>query len=794
MIIGVELRQIVLGQTGGVTQLLKGVLDSATARASGHTFHVFCTVFNRTLLNADRPNVQFHTLPLTSFYADVDVLCVECGVDILFRGYPAESTLAFPLSRTVFQIPDIQHEVFPEFFEAEVLRSRKAAFDQALGHAGAVGTISEYARESLRAYPKTSVDDIFLMPPALQDDHSGDAAAVCSDAELKLIPSTPYFIFPANLWPHKNHERLLEAFDHFRRDLGEPFELVLTGHPAGWDALAAKFPDLPVRHLGFVRPQLLRVLLGRSVALTFFSLHEGFGMPLLEAFNARTAVLCSNTTSLPEVGGDAVLACDPLDVNAMATAMLRLVRSPELRAELIGRGPGRISAYNWDVSAQALLDAFDRVASRAKKPEVVPPVRVPVDGPLVTIVTPSYNQGRFLRRTIESVLTQSYKNIELFVMDGGSTDESVEILKSYGDQIKWVSERDRGQTHAINKGLAQARGTILAYLNSDDVFLPDSIANVVNYFESHSDVSMLYGKAHYIDEDDNITGDYRTAAYSRDALAEECIICQPATFWRRELQDKIGVFDERLHYVMDYDYWLRAANSGAGIVHLEQYLASSRLYADTKTLSARGKIYRELFDICWRHNEYIGRDYFIGYWHHQIYERDGVIARFMRRRPFAHVLLGRLSYVYTSRCKRSPKAFARIILSKLRVRRETSLIGQGNDQIAMPVHAKVRGFYPDNWLMPELRVMNPRQSGGAVGYLQGRSPMAQTVEILADGKVLFTQELRENVEARIELHFPAKPISELCVRFSGHQKDPAKRSLSFALEATNVFGEHDLTL
>jgi len=305
---------------------------------------------------------------------------------------------------------------------------------------------------------------------------------------------------------------------------------------------------------------------------------------------------------------------------------------------------------------------------------------------------------------------------------------------------------------------------------------------------------LLYGKAHYIDVDDNVTGDYRTAHYSRQALAEECIVCQPATFWRRSLQDKIGLFDENLHYVMDYDYWLRAANSGAGIDHVEQYLASSRLYADTKTLSARGKIYKELFDICWRHNRYIGRDYFIGYWHYRIYERDGVFAKFLRKKPVAHMLLGRLSYVYASRCKRSPIKFAEFVLTKLKARREKWLpSGKAVGKSAAPLHAKVRGFYLDNWLMPELHIVNPPPCVGGIGFLQGRSPVVQTVEILADGEPILTQELGENVNTRIELHFPNRPISELNVRFSSHFNDLADRPLSFALEATNMFGEHDLT-
>src|SRR5262249_60187171 len=121
-------------------------------------------------------------------------------------------------------------------------------------------------------------------------------------------PWGDFFLFPATLGPHKNQGRLLEAFARFRQQTRRPICLVLTGHPDGWPALQAGYPDLPVHHLGFVRPALLRHLYERARALVFFSLHEGFGMPLLEAFDAGTPVRCSTTTSLPEVGGDAVLA------------------------------------------------------------------------------------------------------------------------------------------------------------------------------------------------------------------------------------------------------------------------------------------------------------------------------------------------------------------------------------------------------------------------------------------------------------------------------------------------------
>src|SRR5207253_8075268 len=120
--------------------------------------------------------------------------------------------------------------------------------------------------------------------------------------------------------------------------LHAPVQFLFTGHPSGWERIGRKFSGLPIHHLGFVRPALLRRLLEGARALVFFSLYEGFGMPLLDAFDAATPVLCSNTTSLPEVGGNAVLSCDPTDVHAMAELMLRILREPDLRGALASEG------------------------------------------------------------------------------------------------------------------------------------------------------------------------------------------------------------------------------------------------------------------------------------------------------------------------------------------------------------------------------------------------------------------------------------------------------------------------
>ena len=199
--------------------------------------------------------------------------------------------------------------------------------------------------------------------------------------------------------------------------------------------------------------------------------------------------------------------------------------------------------------------------------------------PLVSIVTPSFNQGRFLRRTIDSVLAQDYPRIEYLVFDGGSRDDSVEILRSYGNRFFWRSGPDGGQSDAINQGFGLAKGDIFAWLNSDDVLLPGAVSSVVNRFRQHPDCDLLYGNAHFIDECDRVLGDYPTAPYDFDRLLESCCICQPAAFWRRSVLDRIGPLDDSLHYAMDYDYWMRLDRTGGKLLQVPEVLACSRVHA-----------------------------------------------------------------------------------------------------------------------------------------------------------------------------------------------------------------------
>jgi glycosyltransferase involved in cell wall biosynthesis len=217
--------------------------------------------------------------------------------------------------------------------------------------------------------------------------------------------------------------------------------------------------------------------------------------------------------------------------------------------------------------------------------------------PLVSIITPSFNQGKYIKQTIDSVLSQSYKKIEYWVIDGGSTDDTIDILKSYGEAINYVSEKDSGQTNAINKGILKTSGEIIGFINSDDVLLPGAIQLVVEKF-SHPNILWVTGDYRIIDTNNKQIQSF-VILYKRLLrrfsslllLSITNYIAQPSTFWHRKLSDRIGLMDETLRYTMDYDYWSRAFRiSPPTIIH--DILSSFRIHE----LSKGGREYEKQFD------------------------------------------------------------------------------------------------------------------------------------------------------------------------------------------------------
>jgi len=218
--------------------------------------------------------------------------------------------------------------------------------------------------------------------------------------------------------------------------------------------------------------------------------------------------------------------------------------------------------------------------------------------PHITIVTPSFNQGKFLAETIESVISQEGDfSIDYIIVDGGSTDTSVDIIRRYdallqhkewpvscrGINYRWLSECDRGQTDALIKGLRMANGTILAWLNSDDSYLPGTLQSVAGFFHDYPDTGLLYGDARYCDAESKIIGRYRTEEFNFDKLAWFNFICQPSTFFRRDVFEAVGGLDESLHFAMDYDLWVRIGKRFP-CRYRPGFLSMYRLHETSKTI------------------------------------------------------------------------------------------------------------------------------------------------------------------------------------------------------------------
>ena len=206
--------------------------------------------------------------------------------------------------------------------------------------------------------------------------------------------------------------------------------------------------------------------------------------------------------------------------------------------------------------------------------------------PKISVITPSYNQGRFVEKNIRSVLEQGYQSLEHIIIDGGSQDNSLEVIKKFQDQIAyWKSEPDSGQSAAINKGFRQATGDIFCWLNSDDYFEPGALQFVGKYFIDHPEIDMICGRMRVVDQDGNelnVQTSYYGGRHHLLQFWHGYAMHQPSIFWRRKIYQSIGGVNERLHLSMDYDYWLRIAERFS-IANVDRILSSATAHAAQKT-------------------------------------------------------------------------------------------------------------------------------------------------------------------------------------------------------------------
>ena len=223
------------------------------------------------------------------------------------------------------------------------------------------------------------------------------------------------------------------------------------------------------------------------------------------------------------------------------------------------------------------------------------------DFPLVSILTPSFNQAPYLEETIQSVLLQDHPRLEYMIVDGGSDDGSIEVIKKYEHKLAWwVSEKDKGQTDAINKGFARASGEILAWINSDDTYEPGAVSAAVKYLQEHPNVGMVYGDCNFINEPGRVIGKFNSAQTNYLLLRQGYAhIPQQTMFFRADLWKQVGPLDPSFYFAMDYDLWTRIA-ARTEIKYVPQTWANFRLHTSGKTIMADDRCWPEMIRVHYR--------------------------------------------------------------------------------------------------------------------------------------------------------------------------------------------------
>lgn len=663
MRIGVNLEALRPGEIGGLERYVRQLVDSAVSLDSDLTWVLALAPYNADTFAAG-PGIEKRVLTPEAFQ-DLDAATLaQWNLDLWFCPLLTLEPER-PGLPSVAMIPDLQHETFPEYFSAEILAWRHQHFARTVRDADRVLTISVFSRQDIvtrfgleetgtpsgtatladtgtRGLPRYAEEALaskvvavplgpgahFITPQPWRSAASRQRVRAAYDLPDRFL------LYPAHGWPHKNHRALFEAVALLRESRDDCPDLVLTGggQDAAWaEAWGALGITECVRHLGRIPDTDLPAVYAQATLMVFPSLFEGFGLPVLEAMCCGCPVLSGETTSLPEVGGDAVVRVDATSPQALADTIAGLLDDPARRQTLSRRGRERAVAFDAETVTQKTLGVL-RAAAASKKAdgenvdhdELSPkcvraeseragsePTGAPIEvreAPPVTVVTPSYQQAAFLARTLDSVLGQGYPKLQYLVMDGGSRDSSVELLETYRarypDVLSYVSEPDGGQADAVNKGLERATGTVIGWLNSDDVYRPGTLEAVVDAFERSPNHAWLYGRASYIDADDNVLGPYPTREeFGWQDLAHECFLCQPAVFWQRERLDQPYRVDANLQMCMDYDLWIRM-----GRIHpplfVERELSASRVHPHTKTLSQRRIGFAETIGTVKRHYGY----------------------------------------------------------------------------------------------------------------------------------------------------------------------------------------------
>lgn len=642
MRIAVNLRQYFQGRIGGLENYVRNVIGGLDAHLQARSGRLTIFVLREELEHVREfaPGAELVGLTAADAIASMEAAINAGKFDLLFCPLLVlePSRIQIPSAVT---IPDVQHEYYPEYFTPEILAWRRQTYGLSAQLADVVFTISEYSKQTIVEKYQIPAEKVVVVDLDVDEEfrHPSPPDALQQFRSLQL-PSR-YIYYPANFWPHKNHETLLRAVDILRRGRMPDIHLVLTGADHGSAEIRTQIARLGLRKhvtlLSYQPRSVVAEIHRHAEAVAFISRFEGFGIPILEAFHCRTPVVCSASCSCPEVAGDAAVLVDETSPEAVAAGIEKVTADPALADTLRSKGAERAARYSWKPAIESTIGTLTSVPSRRRSRPSVEVLTYPV----VSVVTPSWNMGRFIRETIDSVLTQDYPHIDYIVMDGASTDNTREILETYKGKLRYESRRDGGQADAINKGFAVSTGQVFAYLNADDTYLPGAIGTAVTHLMRNQHAGMVYGDAYYTDEAGQVIGPYPTHPPDLNYLNRNCYICQPASFMWRHAFENAGQMNVSQHYVLDYDLWMRLAKRYP-IAKVDEYLATSRMYGDNKTISKRSLVYREILTSVHAHFGYVPFDWVFGFACYLVDRKDQFFepTRPTKAKYLASLLLG----------------------------------------------------------------------------------------------------------------------------------------------------------
>lgn len=764
---------------GGMGDYIDGLIPwmGKIARQREDELYLLTTFFNHTLYGDNSVNIGRCMLKNPgNYFQEIDEWVKRLNPDVIFFPLPYPVSDFVRGKILVACIQDLQHEFYKKFFPADNLALRYRFYDESALYSKRITTLSEHSKSTISKIYNINPERIDVINPALDETVCWNPSPAKIEKTLRKYRLFPgYLFYPANFWLHKNHEIIFRSLRRFHRNGMNRLKLVLTGQPPSnpkeVERLLVKYGlKGQVIHLGYVDKGDLPSLYWGALALIFPSYFEGFGIPILEAFKTKCPVIASNATSIPEVAGDGALYFDPDDEEQLTRHILTILENRETREDLLLKGLDRLEKFSYKCSAERLWDSFE---------EALKPALIEIfNQPSVSIVTPSFNQGKFLRRTIESVLQQDYPAIEYWVIDGESTDDTQKILKSYGNKIHWLSEKDEGQTHAINKGFSRCSGTLFAYLNSDDTLYPGAVRKVVEKYLKNPEVGIFYGEADWIDEEGNLIGPYNGGPFTFENLHRHCIICQPASIFTSQLYQRLGGFDESRSFAMDYDFWLRAAIRGFKFLYLEEKLATSRLHRSSKTMSQRLNIHREVFKL---------QKEIVGYVHPQWISS---FSQFLKKEwdgigGLNHLIPTRLwfsfLYLYCNALPKHKNTFFDYGKSKLKRMFKK----------ALNIHSYSGKGFDGQWVGPDLYLQYPssRQLGSI--ELGGEAFFPLTLRMFIDKKWVHTEQISKG-EFALKVNVGPHPIQRIRIT-ANHSTMPfppiVNSRISYRLNWCNFFDD-----